>query len=210
MNYIYDILLNLQRRPYDFYEWNESDEIIHIRKIPFFRIETKSLYDIKNNQVKFDELFLKKIKNRCEVFTNRNVKILKYVCLFSDSKEAIGVELNDKGEKIRISKLLIDEELDVNDVCDNIEGSKINFSVNKLINQITFKTRKELKTYDYILKQFVNDNYTKLKYLYFECFDKEEEDFSKIIEGLITELNNNWDKVSKSMYDFFRLSSQRK
>ena len=138
------------------------------------------------------------------------MKILKYVCLFSDSKEAIGIELNDKGEKIRSSKLLIDEELDVNEVCDNIETSKIIFKVNKLINQAVFKTRRELKIYDYILKQFVSDNYTKLKYLYFECFDKEEEDFSKIIEALITELNNNWNEVSKNMYDFFRLSSQRK
>lgn len=210
MNYIYDILLNLQRRPYDFFEWNESDEIIHVRKIPFFRVETNDLYDIKNNQIKFDELFLKKIKNRCEVFTNRNVKVLNYVCLFSDSKEVIGVELNDKGEKVRSSKLLIDEELDVNDVCDNIEVSKISFKVNKIAHQNIFKTRKELKIYDYILKQFITDNYTKLKYLYFECFDKEEEEFSKIIEALITELNNNWNNVSKSMYNFFRLSSQRK
>lgn len=210
MNYIYDILLNLQKKAYDFFEWNESDEIIHVRKIPFFRISSEELYDIKNNQVKFDLMFLKKISNRCEIFTNRNIKILKYVCLFSDSKEVIGVQLNDKGERIKISKLLIDEELDVNEVCENIEYSKINFVVSKLKQELNFKTRKEMKIYDYLLKQFNNKNYNKLKYLYFEFFDTEEDDFSKIVEKLVDELNNNWSKVSKIMYNFFRLSSQRK
>ncbi len=210
MNYIYDILLNLQRRPYDFFEWNESDEIIHVRKIPFFRISTKDLYNINNNQIKFSEEFLKKIKNRCEVFTNKNVKVLKYVCLFSDTNVALTVEINDYGEKIRSSKLLIDEELDVNEVSQNIECSNISYCFSEVNNLPVFKTRKELKMYDYILKQFVNDNYIKLQYLYLECFDKKEEDFSKIVDHLVKELNNNWNKMSKKMYDFFRLSSQRK
>lgn len=210
MNYVYDILLNLQRRPYDFFEWNESDEIIHIRKIPFFRVSTKDLYNIKNHQIKFDEEFLKKIKNRCEVFTNKNVKILKYVCLFSDTNVALALEINEYGEKVRSSRLLIDEELDVNEVSQNIECSSINYFFNKIEQLPNFKTRKELKMYDYILKQLVNDNYDKLKYLYLECFDREEEDFSKIVDDLIKELNCNWNKISKKMYDFFRLSSQRK
>lgn len=210
MNYIYDILLNLQRKPYDFFEWNQSDEIIHVRKIPFFRIKSEDLYNIKNNQIKFNSCFLKKISNRCEIFTNKSVKVLKYVCLFSDCNEAIAVELNEKGEKERCSKLLLDEEIDVNEVCENIECTQINLIVNKLKQSLNFRTRRELKIYDYILKQFVANNYTKLKYLYFECFDKEEEDFSKIVGDLIKELNNNWSKTSKFMYDFFRLSSQRK
>ena len=33
MNYIYDIYLNLNKNLYDFYEWNKSDNIIHIKKI---------------------------------------------------------------------------------------------------------------------------------------------------------------------------------
>lgn len=210
MNYIYDILLNLQKRPYDFFEWNETDEIIHVRKIPFFRVETNDLYNIKNNNIKFDDFFLKKVKNRCEVFTNKNVKVLKYVCLFSDTKVAIAVELNDNGEKVRSSKLLIDEEVDVNEVSQNIEFSSINYISNKLNQKPIFKTRKELKMYNYIQKQMVNDNYTKLKYLYLECFDKKEEDFSKIVSDLKKEINDNWNRVSKKIYDFFRLSSQRK
>ena len=51
MNYIYDIILNFQERIYDFYEWNKTDVITHIRKIPVFKISSKDLYNIENYNV---------------------------------------------------------------------------------------------------------------------------------------------------------------
>jgi len=33
MTYIYDILLNFKDDLYEFYDWNKTDNIIHIRKI---------------------------------------------------------------------------------------------------------------------------------------------------------------------------------
>ena len=33
MNYIYDILLNFKEDLYDFFDWNYSDDIEHIRKM---------------------------------------------------------------------------------------------------------------------------------------------------------------------------------
>ena len=62
MNYIYDILLNFNRQLYDFFEWNLSDNIIHVRKIPLFRIDSKTLLTIRDNKVKVDSSFLEKIK----------------------------------------------------------------------------------------------------------------------------------------------------
>ena len=32
MNYIYDILANFNEHYYDFYDWNELDNLIHIKK----------------------------------------------------------------------------------------------------------------------------------------------------------------------------------
>ena len=52
MNYIYDILLNFNDIYYDFYEWNISDNIEHIRKIPLFKISIKDMITIKNNYIK--------------------------------------------------------------------------------------------------------------------------------------------------------------
>ena len=52
MNYIYDILLNYNKKLYEFYDWNLSDSIVHIRKIPIFKISTNQLIDLVNNKIK--------------------------------------------------------------------------------------------------------------------------------------------------------------
>ena len=42
MNYYYDIVLNLNEELYEFYEWEENDSIDFIKKIPLFRVSTKT------------------------------------------------------------------------------------------------------------------------------------------------------------------------
>lgn len=209
MNYIYDILLNLNKKLFDFYEWNTSDEILHVRKIPIIRVSKEDLFNLRNKQVMVDASLLKKICNRCEVFTNRDVKIINYVCIFSDTKDVLAIEFNQNGIKNKMSKLLIDEEEEVIEVAENIECSEIKYEVNKVDKIDCFKTRRELKMYDYILKQFNKNNYNKLKYLYFEYFDKEEDNYSTIIINLKKEIDNNWGEACEKIYNFLRLSSQK-
>lgn len=209
MNYIYDILINLQKNLYDFYEWNLNDDIMHVRKIPLIKISTSDLLNIKNNLVQMKEDSLKSINNRTEVFTSHNVRIVKYLCLFSDDKDVLAVEFDKNGLKNRVSKLLIDEELEVLEVCEHINISEIKYEIKDTIFIENFKTRKELKIYDYILRQLNKDNYEKLKYLYFDCFDKEETDYQAIIKGLKRELSNNWKSIYGKVYKFLKLSSQK-
>ena len=38
MTYIYDILLNFNEEYYEFYDWNKEDTIVHIKKIPIYKI----------------------------------------------------------------------------------------------------------------------------------------------------------------------------
>ena len=73
MNYIYDILLNFNKKIYDIYEWEKNDIITHIRKIPLFIVEKKQLLEIVNNEVIFNQEKLKKIENKTEIFTKNNV-----------------------------------------------------------------------------------------------------------------------------------------
>ena len=209
MNYIYDILINLQRKLYDFYEWNMSDEILHVRKIPVLKIRTKQLLDIKDNKIVIDSVLLKKIKNRTEIFTSHNVKVMQYVSLLSDGKDVIVLEFNEKGEKIRSSRLLVDEEIEVLEVVDNIELSDIDYNILECERHYCYRTRKENKIYDYIIKQLTKDNYIKLKYLYYDCFEKEEDDVEKIVKHIKYELDNNWKSIYEKVYNFFKLSSQR-
>ena len=210
MSYIYDIFINLQVRLYDFYEWNNSDEIIHIRKIPVFKTHSEKLLELKNNRVKLSKNTLMKLSNRTEIFSNRGIKNMKYVSLFGDEHEIIALEFDEDGNKCRSSKLLLEEELDVLEVVENLEYDRVDYSVLENECFFSFKTRKENKIYDYIMKQFIKDNYTRLKYLYFELFGKEESNFKKIITDIKNELDNNWINTYKQAYSFLRLSSQRK
>lgn len=209
MNYIYDILINLQKNLYDFYEWNTSDEIMHIRKIPLIKISTSDLLNIKNNLIQLDENTLKNISNRAEVFTSHNVRIVKYLCLFSDDNDVLAVEFDKNGVRNRVSKLLIDEELEVLEVSEHINVSDIKYEIKGKNFIDNFKTRKEIKIYDYILRQLNKDNYEKLKFLYFDCFDKEESNCQTIIKDLKKELKSNWKSIYEKVYKFLKLSSQK-
>ena len=61
MNYAYDIILNFQKDYYDFFEWNKNDEILHIRKIPIFKISNTDYQLFKNSTVKFNKDFVTKM-----------------------------------------------------------------------------------------------------------------------------------------------------
>ena len=41
MIYIYDILLNFNNEFYEFYEWEKSDLLFHIKKFLFIKSKTK-------------------------------------------------------------------------------------------------------------------------------------------------------------------------
>ena len=42
MTYIYDVTLNFNEILYDFFEWNNSDTLTHIRKIPMFKVNNEN------------------------------------------------------------------------------------------------------------------------------------------------------------------------
>ena len=62
MNYIYDVLCNFQNVYYDFYDWNKTDDILRIRKIPIIKVNDEVYLDLKNNNVKVSYDFLENIK----------------------------------------------------------------------------------------------------------------------------------------------------
>ena len=61
MNYIYDILINLNNsKNYEFYEWRDSDNIFHIRKVPILKVSNDKFLDIKRNNIIIDKDILNK------------------------------------------------------------------------------------------------------------------------------------------------------
>ena len=127
MNYIYDLLLNFNERIYEFYDWNKTDNIRHIKKIPIFKINSHKMIDIKNNKISFEETFLEKIYKKTEECTTRKNKNIDYACLFTDGVEVIGINIS---KKVMYSKLLIDEEFEVLNM--SVHLNEKNIEVNKI------------------------------------------------------------------------------
>ena len=129
MKYIYDILLNFNEEFYEFYEWNEEDYFDYIKKIAIIKITKDMFNELKNNKIMIDSDFIKSIYNTCEVYTNNNIKFTQYACLFACNSSVIAIEFNYKGISIMKSDLLIDEALDVVEVCKKIKPVDLKYTI---------------------------------------------------------------------------------
>ncbi len=209
MNYIYDILANFNDSFYDFYDWNENDHIIHIKKLPVIKVKTDFLINVKYNDVNVDNRLIEKIYRRCDFF-NESKNNYSYVCSLCDGREAIIVSFDSNGNVLGKSDLLIDEGNEVIDICDSMDVSDYSISVKDVVFYDNFKTRRECKINSFILKELDNMSYDKLKYLYFDCFNEQEDDIKKILIRIFDEIKNNFDMVYLKIYDFLKLTSINK
>lgn len=214
MNYIYDILLNFNEELYDFYDWNMKDDIKHIRRIPLIKVSSEDLILFKENKMLIDKPLLNKIYNKTELFENRKITRLDYACLFCDGIETLGVMFNKKGESIKKTKLLIDEDSEVVDICVHLDEEEFDYHLIKTEKPEYLKTRKEIEIHNYItaeLKKLLETkDYEKLKYLYYECFDEEKDAVNEMIDVFMEELEKHFDVLSPKLYDFFKLTSLNK
>ena len=200
MKFIYDVLLNFKDKYYDFYDWNKNDNIIHVRKIPLIKIEEKDIINLIKYKIKFNEEFIKNIEDKTEIFTNKGIKKLDYCCLFSDGNIVIAVEI--KQNKYKISSLLIDEELDALEDVFRQDTQDISYDIITK-NDICLKTRKQIEKQKYVKKYLKKiKDIDKIKYLYYECFDKKENNVDKIV----IELNSIDDeKIIDKIYKVLKL-----
>ena len=139
MNYVYDIVLNFQKKFYDFFEWNENDDILHIRRIPLFSVNDNDYINIKNNLLVFDKEFQNKIFNKAERFKNIYVSNIAYACLISNKKEVLAIKLNKNGFLIARSSLLFDEADDIIRISKNLDFSTIGYRIIKIDCPNNFK-----------------------------------------------------------------------
>lgn len=206
MKYIYDININFNEDYFDFFDWNREDSIIHIKKIPIFKINSNALKEIKNNNIELDQTFLNLIYNKTEYFNNHSIKKYMYACLFTDLKSVIGVKIEDK---VYYSSLQISDELDIlEDI--KLEKINLNYKIVGKANRLNLKTRKqydkELKLKKCLQKLIIEKNEEKIKYLYYECFNEKEDNIDKIIDKINKEKQNK--EISLKLINFFNLNRQ--
>lgn len=216
MKFIYDILLNLNDRLYEFYEWDTDDDIEYFKKIPLFKLEAEAYKNIEIGSIIDDRKFLDSIYNISEIYDNKRVRLVNYVCLFTNGKDVIGTLLNKNGKVIMVSKLYIDEEVEVLDVAYNMNEtplSIINGNIIKIENNY-FLTRAEERKKTFLTKElnelYTNRNIVKLKYLYYECSNEIADDLDIIYDRIRSFLNNEWNDRHEELYNLVRLSYSKK
>ena len=196
MNYIYDIVLNFNRDYFEFFQWKKGDKIINVKKIPAFKVSSEDLKYLKYNIVKVSKEFLDKIYNLTCFYSKMDYK---YLCLVSDTNESLGIMFDKDGKLIKRSSLVFDEEDEVNEEVCGDDFVKIEYVENRNKN-IEYLSRIEKERRDFLLKFVnnldVNDDENILKYIYYDYFEKEEEDTLKIKQIIINKINDiNCDKM---------------
>jgi len=213
MNYIYDILINFQPNLYDVYDWNKNDDILHLRKIPMFKLHTESLKELCNYNILIANDFLVKIYNRTELFGRNKVAPLEYCFLATDLKEVVGFKLDKMGKIISYSKLLLEEEAEVLEYAQGLTTYELPYQVFEKKELFPFRTREEVKIKNYILKELKQivkkQDEDKLVYLYLECFG-EKCNSTQVVHTIFEKLEQNWDKVYLKLYQFLKMTASKR
>lgn len=209
--YVYDIILNWSDdKVYEFFEWELNDDLEHIKRIPLFKVNSKILDDVLNYNFQIDNDFLNKIYNLTEIYTSNNVEKIEYASLFSDGVRTIAIEFSSDGKSICRSKLLLDEEQEVEILSNKLVEFDIKIKTYDKIENNLFTTRLESEIKK-ILTIEINDSYNKgnfdkLKYLYFEYFGREQDDIEMIYKKLLSSIDKEINYSHNKIYEVVKLS----
>ena len=191
MSYIYDIILNLNNEFIEFYEWDKSDYLTHIRKIPIYKIRNISKIKIGNKINNYK--FIESIKNKTYVFGKNN---RDYLVLLCNEEKVLAISLNNKGYIKEISDLLIDEEDYILESYNKYPFAKLDITDNTKVYNYFF-TRREREKIKNVKKQIKKSKSNVLNYL---CYELN-----------ITEINDEEiNKKYQEMYNFFNLIHNKK
>lgn len=207
MDYIYDIVLNFNKNYYNFFEWSKKDHYINIKKIPYICVDNNTYKTFKYDNVTVDISFIDLIKDKTYTYSKKKIGPS---ILITNKKEVMALLFNLKGNLIKRSSLLIDEEEEVLDEIDNNKIYKINI-VKQRKGEIRKINRSLKEKKDYLSKYINNENNeNNLKYLYYDYFEEEESDIKKIKKILLKEINNNFSNRFNDLYETAKMLSKIK
>lgn len=207
MIYIYDILLNLRQMDegLEFYEWKEDDLIEHIKKVPLFKVSKTLIEDLFTNKLQLDITILPKIRNKAICYFNGETKQIPYLVLLSDGRKCFAIELDNKGNTLYKSSLLLDEEEEVLEMTKELVEMPIGYKKTKIKNNKDQLTRFEKDNQKFLLRELekIKDNKEEINYLYEEYFDNNltsiEDKFNTLKDNVYIG-SNNYIKELKSFF----------
>lgn len=216
MIYVYDVILNLNDTLIEFFEWEDKDNIKYIKKIPFYKINKKTMEDFIKKDVKIEKEFLEKISGKAKLEENYK-NDCKYLALFTDDNLILGVSFTKEGKNKFISRLLLDEEDEILLIGNRLVETKINYEVidiknnNKDYNYLTRSENKIKYALEHEFKSLYSNNLVdKLNYFYFEYFNKINNNKDVCYKELLDSLNNNFNQNHIKLYNIIKLSYEHK
>ena len=207
MTYIYDVTLNFNEVLYDFFEWNNSDNLIHVRKIPIFKVSNDTFLNMLMYEVQISDDILNKIKDKTNTYGKKTKSFTS--CLIRNEDNIIALKFDENGISKLVSSIIIEEELDILEIRVNLTKS---FEY-KTLNRRNFltSTRYDSVNRTYLQKQInslnIDNDREKIKYLYFEYFGKYINDEKTALNKLKKEVIK--DNYNNNLKDFFKLSSNK-
>ncbi len=195
MNYIYNIYLNFNKIYFDFYEWKDTDNILHIKKIPIIKINTIDLKRIISNYIKINDI--NKFLNKTEINNQKNITCL----IITDSKNIYAIKFDKNGFETMTSSFNLEDEYNILQYSKKLNDSKLNYEIIKKKNYI-YETRDELTKKKYLLKEIHNISFDTIKYIYYECFNKEENNYKLMINQLLSEINKG--NICNQIYNILK------
>ena len=185
MNYIYNIEVNLKEKLINFYEWNSSDILTKVDRIPLYLVSSKDYIHILNMNIKL----------------NKKINLVNNMCLFTNSVDVICVMFTNDGIIEKISKLKLIDESDVLDEISEKNKIELDYKIINKSNNYSFNPRYEENIVNELLeyvKSKKEDNNI-IDYLYYEwnsdkkCNNK----YEKLIKSINKKHSVKHDKLYK-------------
>ena len=216
MIYTYDILLNWtkEERLKEFYEWTLEDDLEHIKKMPIIRIRESLLKDLLTSKIKIDKTFLSKIKYKTESYFHNEIDVIDYAVIVTTEKKSLALELDNEGNVMYKSSLLIDEEEEVLEIGEELVIMDIPYEVITKNKKVSYLTRKEEEEKKFLIKEIKkikqNKEESKLNYLYKEFFVDNVESFNDKLTILEKEISKDYNSFHHNLYNLLKLSTIKK
>lgn len=171
MMFVYDLFLNFNKEMYDFYDWKETDEINHYRRIPLIKIN-ECLYNLLlNEKILVSESFLNSIKNKTQMYKDKLIKQVEYASVFTNGYDSFAILFDKDGRINKRSSIQITDDIEINEIALRLKITGIKYSkLQNRNNKVLLLTRKEKELMSEILNkiEIIKENNEVLKYLYYE------------------------------------------
>ena len=185
----YSFKLNFNDKYYAFYDWLNTDDIKEYHHIKYYKVDTKTLNDLIN--------YVVKVKDTID----------DTVYMYSNTFSYIAIIYKDN-ISFKISSVMLNDEYKLKKIYLDLKYTKIDYiKESKRLRSEDLRYMDVLK--DALLKEvnLLNDE-DKMKYLYYEWFDRKESNIALIKKRMLSKLQKPLTKKEKYIYELIMASKK--